>query len=231
MSQPKYLASTVARKFFVGLTGLLLVAFIIVHLGGNLTMLVSQSLFNSYTHHLESLGPLLYLAEIGLVLLFVFHAVLAIQVQLGKRSARPNGYAVTASRGEPSKKTLASRSMIITGLVLLVFLPVHIWMFKFNQGSPSPTTMHDGKEYRDLYGIVVEAFRHAPIAWGYAIVMFLLGFHLRHGFWSAFQSVGALNPRLLPLFFALALVVAILLAGGFIALPLVLHYVVIPGMG
>jgi succinate dehydrogenase / fumarate reductase cytochrome b subunit len=103
-------------------------------------------------------------------------------------------------------------------------------MFKYNQGNPSPTMVHGGKELRDLYAVVLEAFRSAPVAWGYTVVMFLLGFHLRHGFWSAFQSLGALNPRLLPLFYALGLVVALLLAGGFVALPLVLHYVAAPGI-
>lgn len=230
MSPIKYFASTVARKFIVGLSGLLLLAFLCVHLGGNLTMLVGPGPFNTYTHHLESLGPLLYLAEVGLLLIFVFHAVLAIKVQLEKRRARPAGYAKTATRGEPSRQTIASRSMIITGIVLAVFLPIHIWMFKFNQGNPSPMVLHNGKEMRDLYAIVRAAFQCAPIAWGYVVVMTLLGFHLRHGFWSAFQSLGALNPKLLPLFYGLGLLVALILAGGFIVLPLVLHYAVAPGV-
>jgi len=220
----KFYSSTVGRKFLTGLAGILLVGFLVVHLGGNLTLLVSQGLFNSYTHHLESLGIFLYAAEIVLLAIFLAHIVTALMVQLEKRRARPRGYAVNASKGGPSKKTLASRSMIVTGLVLLVFLPIHIWMFKFNQGRPSPSMTHDGKVIRDLYAIVVDAFRNPAIAWGYATVMFLLGFHLRHGFWSALQSMGALNRRLMPLVYALGLVVAILLAGGFIILPLWLHY-------
>jgi len=224
MSEFKFYASTVGRKFITGLAGILLVGFLVVHLGGNLTMLVGGGLFNNYTHHLESLGVLLYIVEIILLGIFVVHIVTALLMQLEKRRARPKGYAVNASKGGPSRKTLASRSMIVTGLVLLVFLPVHIWMFKFNQGRPSPSVMHDGKEIRDLYSIVVAAFQHPAIAWGYAGVMFLLGFHLRHGFWSALQSMGALNRRLLPVVYALGLVVAILLAGGFILLPLWIHY-------
>jgi len=224
MSSFKYVSSTVARKFIAGLSGLLLIAFLCVHLGGNLTLLVGPNLFNSYTHHLESLGPLLYLAEAGLLLIFVVHAIMGISVQLEKRRARPKGYAVTASKGEPSRQTLASRSMIVTGLVLLVYLPLHVWMFKYNAGRPSPTMMLDGREVRDLYAIVLVAFKNPFIAWGYAAIMALLGFHLRHGFWSAFQSLGALNPRMLPVFYGLGLLVAILLAGGFIVLPLWLLY-------
>jgi succinate dehydrogenase / fumarate reductase cytochrome b subunit len=231
MSALKIYESTVGRKFITGLAGILLVGFLFVHLGGNLTMLVSGGLFNTYTHHLESLGVLLYIVEIVLLGIFLAHIVTALNVQLEKRRARPKGYAVNASKGGPSKKTLASRSMILTGLVLLVFVPVHVWMFKYNQGRPSPVMFKDGKEIRDLYTIVVTAFQQPLIAWGYATVMFLLGFHLRHGFWSALQSLGALNRRCLPVVYALGLVVALLLAGGFILLPLWIHYVTpAPGM-
>ncbi|HEX5132717.1 MAG TPA: succinate dehydrogenase cytochrome b subunit [Candidatus Krumholzibacteria bacterium] len=230
MSAFKIYASTVGRKFITGLSGLLLVGFLFAHLGGNLTMLVGPDLFNTYTHHLESLGVLLYIVEIILLSIFVAHIVTALNVQLEKRRARPQGYAVNASKGGASKKTLASRSMIVTGLVLFVFLPLHIWMFKFNQGQASPTTMMDGREIRDLYAIVAAAFENPLIAWGYALVMFLLGFHLRHGFWSALQSLGALNPKWLPMVYGLGLLVALLLASGFILLPLWIHYVA-PGPG
>jgi succinate dehydrogenase / fumarate reductase cytochrome b subunit len=232
MSPLKHYSSTVARKFFTGLAGLLLVAFLCVHLGGNLTMFVGPGLFNSYTHHLESLGPLLYVAEIGLLALFVIHAVLAIMVQWEKRKARPEGYAKSASKGGPSRYTISSRTMIITGIVIAVYLPIHVWMFKFNSGQPSPMmTLHDGKEVRDLYTIVLLAFKNPAMAWVYVVLMALLGFHLRHGFWSAFQSLGALSPRLLPVFYVLGVVVAILLAGGFIVLPLYMLYgVPAPGM-
>jgi succinate dehydrogenase / fumarate reductase cytochrome b subunit len=220
MSSFQHYGSTVARKFLTGLSGVLLIAFLCVHLGGNLTLLVGPDLFNSYTHHLESLGLLLYLAEIGLIVIFLAHIVTALDVQLKKRTARPVGYAMVDSKGGPSRKTLSSRTMIVTGLTLLVYLPVHVWMFKYNAGRPSPMTMLDGREVRDLYAIVLTAFKQPLIAWAYALVMLFLGFHLRHGFWSAFQSLGALSPRLTPVFFALGVVVAILLAGGFVVLPL-----------
>lgn len=226
MSGLQYYRLSIGRKFLTGLTGVFLILFLVVHLGGNLTLLAGPRLFNSYTHHLESLGPLLYLVEAGLFLVFVAHFTTAIIVQLEKLRARPHGYAVHVSKGGPSRQTLASRSMIVTGLVLLVYLPLHVWMFKFDQGHASPMTSIDGREVRDLYRVVVLAFKHPLIAWGYALVMFLLGFHLRHGFWSALQSLGALNPRWLPVVYGLGLVVAILLAGGFLVLPLWILYAV-----
>jgi len=230
MNATKFYASTVGRKLVTGLSGFLLILFLLVHLGGNLTLFAGPALFNSYTHHVESLGLLLYVVEIGLLLVLLAHIVTAVNVQLEKWRARPNGYAVTATKGGPSRKTLASRSMIVTGLVLFVFIPIHLWMFKYNQGHPSPLITMNGKEMRDLYTPVVMAFKNPLIAWGYATVMFLLGFHLRHGFWSSLQSLGALNPRWLPAVYALGLVIAILLAGGFLVLPLWIHYVVpVPG--
>lgn len=228
MTPVKYLSSTVARKFVAGLTGVLLIAYLVLHLAGNLTLFAGQGLFNLYAHRLESLGPLLLVAEVILALLFVLHAVVGIQVFLEKKRARPDGYAMTATRGEPSRQTMASRSMIVTGIVLLVFIPIHVWMFKFR---PTPVTTIDGREARDLYALVYAAFKQPLIAWGYALVMGFLGFHLRHGFWSAFQSLGALNPRLLPLCYALGLVVALILAGGFVVLPVWMLYAApAPGM-
>jgi succinate dehydrogenase / fumarate reductase cytochrome b subunit len=228
MSLSKYFSSTVARKFVAGLTGVLLILYLVAHLAGNLTLFAGPGLFNRYASRLESFGFLLYAIEIVLALIFVVHAVVGIQVFLGKRRARPNGYAKTASRGEPSRQTLASRSMIVTGIVLLVFIPVHVWMFKFR---PTPSVTLGNHEARDLYALVLTAFKQPLIAWAYVLVMGFLGFHLRHGFWSAFQSLGALNPRLLPLFYGLGLVVALLLAGGFVVLPLWMLYAVpSPGM-
>lgn len=221
MSPNRYLSSTVARKFIAGLTGVLLIVYLVLHLAGNLTLFVGPGLFNLYANRLESLGPVLVVVEIALAILFAIHALIGILVFLEKRSARPIGYAMTASRGEPSRKTLASRSMIVTGLVLLVFIPIHVWMFKFRA---TPSTMINGHEGRDLYALVLAAFKQPAIAWGYALVMGFLFFHLRHGFWSAFQSLGALNPRLLPLFYGLGVVVALILAGGFIVLPIWMLY-------
>ncbi len=230
MSAFRYYSSTIAKKFLTGLTGALLILFLVAHLAGNLTLLVGRNTFNSYSHHLESLGILLYAVEIGLLAVIVAHVVMAIGVQLSKRHGRPTGYATYASKGKPSRQTFSSRTMLVTGLVLLAFMAWHVWMFKYNEGHPIPTTLLDGKEVRDLYGPVVLAFKNPLIAWTYAMAMLLLGFHLRHGFWSSLQSLGALNPRALPLVYGLGLVVALVLAGGFIVLPLWILYVVpVPG--
>ena len=209
----------------MAVSGLALFAFLLVHLGGNLTLFASDGgrLFNSYAHHLESVGPLLVAAELGLIALCLLHAVAGVSVALGKRRARETDYAVYASKGGPSHQTLSSRYMIVTGLVLLAFIPLHVWMFKYNYGHGHPTVLHNGQAIKNLYATVQAEFQKPLVVWGYVAAMLLLGFHLRHAFWSALQSLGAMSPRLSPLIYAAGLVLAVLVAGGFLLLPVYIH--------
>ncbi len=229
MNQNKPLRSTVGKKVIMAVSGIFLMLFLIVHLGGNLTMFAGSDLFNSYAHHLEGLGPLLWVAEAGLLAIFLFHVISAFQVVAEKKRARTDRYAVTASKGGPSKVTAASKSMIYTGIILLLFIPAHIWMFKFNGGEPHPVTEVHGTEMKDLYASVAEAFANPVVAFGYAAVMFLLGMHLRHGFWSSLQSLGAMAPKCSPLIYTVGFIFALLLAGGFLVLPLYFYFTQIGG--
>jgi len=222
MSQTKPLKSTVGRKYIMAASGIFLMLFLIVHLAGNLTMFVPDGgdMFNQYAHKLESMGFLLYVAEAGLLAIFLFHVITAFQVYAEKRRARPDGYAVTATKGGNSKLTAASKSMIYTGIILLLFIPAHIWMFKFNGGKEHPVTEVQGTEVKDLYAVVVDAFSNPYVAFGYVAVMLLLGMHLRHGFWSSLQSLGAMCPKMSGAIYTAGLIFALLLAGGFLLLPL-----------
>jgi succinate dehydrogenase / fumarate reductase cytochrome b subunit len=114
--------------------------------------------------------------------------------------------------------------MIYTGIILLLFIPAHIWMFKFNAGQPHPMTDLHGTEVKDLYATVVNAFSNPLIAFGYAGVMFLLGLHLRHGFWSSIQSLGARFPSCSKAIYCGGFVFAVLLAGGFFILPIYFYF-------
>jgi succinate dehydrogenase / fumarate reductase cytochrome b subunit len=152
--------------------------------------------------------------------------ITAFQVYAEKKRARPEGYAVTKSKGGPSRMTTASKSMIYTGIILLLFIPAHIWMFKFNAGrgfEEHMTTLHD-TQVKDLYAVVVNAFSNPLIAFGYAAVMFLLGLHLRHGFWSSIQSLGARFPACSKAIYCGGFVFAVLLAGGFFILPIYFYF-------
>lgn len=226
MSKPCFMSSSIGRKAIAAIGGIALMLFIVVHLAGNLTLLVPDQgrTFNEYAHKLHSLGPLLWVARAGLLAFFLAHVVTAISVRLDEKRLRPEGYAVRASKGGPSKQSFSSRSMLLTGLVLLVFVPFHIWMFSLNQGSPHARIIYDGVEMKDVYVAVLKGFKDPAKAWGYVAVMALLGFHLRHGFWSAFQSLGALRPKWSPAVYTAGLVFALLMAIGFLILPLYILY-------
>ncbi|HSR53636.1 MAG TPA: succinate dehydrogenase cytochrome b subunit [Acidobacteriota bacterium] len=221
------LASTIGKKLLMGLTGLALVGFVFVHLAGNLLLLSpNPDHFNLYAHTLESMGFLLYLAEAGLVLVFGVHIYNGISISLKNRRARPVQYRKKGNAGGASYKNTSSMSMIWTGLILFVFLIWHLIAFKFGGGIEAGyTTQLSGVEgpVRDLYALVVERFGEAWFSGLYVLVMVLLGVHLRHGFWSAFQSLGANHPRYMPYVRALGLVVALVLAVGFLFIPIYLY--------
>jgi succinate dehydrogenase / fumarate reductase cytochrome b subunit len=222
----KALTSSVGQKFVMSLTGLGLVGFVITHLLGNLALYRKDGApFNAYAHMLEGLGGLLYAAEIGLVAIFVIHVVTAIGLKLNHSAARPVGYRKLQSKGAPSRWNLSSVSMIFTGLLLLAFLILHIWQFKFGPGAAQGYVAQvQGHEMRDLHRLVVETFQSPFFVGIYVFAMLVLGLHLRHGFWSAFQSLGALNPRVSPAVSALGVAVAVVLSAGFLFIPLWIYF-------
>ncbi len=210
-------SSPVGKKVLTGITGLGLTLFVLMHVSGNLSYFKSSDAYNTYSHFLLSLGPLLYAVELGLVAFFAVHAVQGIRIFLGKRKARAHGYKTYASKGKPSMQSLSSRSMIVTGILLLLFLLIHLKTFKYGAYYE---TIVDGVPMRDLARLLTETFQSPFYTFGYVAIMVLLGIHLRHGFWSAFQSLGAMNPRLTPVVYGLGVAIALIVAVGFLVLPL-----------
>lgn len=215
-------ASPIGRKLLTGITGLALTLFVIAHMVGNLSFFSSDpNAYNSYSHTLISLGPLLYAVELGLLAFVVVHIVLGVKIYLGKKQARPQDYDSYKSAGEPSRQSLSSRSMIVTGLVLMVFLVLHILSFKYGPGVEEGYVVTvAGEEIRDLKRLLIEKFQNPLYAFGYPAVMILLGVHLRHGIWSALQSLGAMNQRLTPVVYTIGGLLAAVIAVGFLVLPL-----------
>jgi succinate dehydrogenase / fumarate reductase, cytochrome b subunit len=216
-----FYTSPIGKKIITGITGLGLSLFVLVHMIGNLTLLTSSLAYNQLAHFINSLGIILYIIEFTLLGLIVFHVAIAIAIKLNTLQARPIGYSQIKSIGEPSKQSISSRTMIITGLILLGFLIWHLATFKFGTYY---ATFINGVEMRDLSRLVMEKF-HSPVyAFSYTGVMVMLGFHLRHGLWSAWQSIGLLNSKVSPLLYAIALLMAILITLGFIVLPLAIYF-------
>lgn len=215
------LNSPVGRKFLTGITGLLLVFFIIFHLIGNLAVFGEANAMNQYSWFLHSLGPLLWIARAGLLIVFVLHAWIGISIWWGKKKARPQKYKVYSSKGGPSKQGLSSRSMAFTGVVLLVFLVIHINTFVF--GETGDITV-GGEQMADLKSLVLETFQSPWYAFGYTIVMILLGVHLGHGIWSAFISLTMRSKKTSAAVYTLGIVMAVLLAVGFLFIPLYIFF-------
>ncbi len=217
----KAINSQVGRKIMTGITGIGLMLFLIGHLGGNLTIFGEADAFNEYTKTLADLGPLLYVIEAGLAFFFLYHTILGVSIWWNRRKARPEGYKKYQTKGGPSHQSLASKSMIYTGTIILIFLVLHIIHFKF---GPEYTTMLNGEEARDLRKLVIEEFQKTWIVVGYVGVLGLLILHLSHGAWSAFTSLGMKHGETSKKIQLGAYAFAIILMLGFIFIPLYIYF-------
>lgn len=217
------LSSSIGKKYLMAGSGLAMVGFVVTHLLGNLQLyLPTGDKFNAYAKGLADLGPLLWVAEIGLLGVLLLHVVVAVGLTMQNKAARKGYRTGFVSKGGPSYASLASRNMIVSGVVLLGFLVLHIAQMKFGLLDAQPVGMVDikGEQGIDLYSRVVAQFKNPVWVGVYVAVMLFLGAHLRHGFWSAFQSLGALNARLEKPAVALGLLTAVVLAAGFLFIPI-----------
>ena len=204
--------SLVTTKIIIGVTGVLLFLYLILHVAGNALVFFGPEIFNSYSDKLIS-NPLVIPVEIGLVIVFLIHLFEAIGVTLENRAARPIPYAKKAWAGGASQKSIASTTMIVTGVALLIFIPIHVKMFKYG-----PEYQYGASDMRDLYRLEGENFR-SPVAVGlYLLAMLFVGLHLWHGVASSFQSLGIAGPRFTPFIRRFGRVSAVVIAGGFITI-------------
>lgn len=193
----------------MSLTGLALVVFLVLHLAGNLLFFkdADHATFDAYAETMRT-NPLLPVAEIGLVALFLLHLLLALSTAKSNREARPKRYAVDASRGE---RTLASSSMLISGGIILVFVIVHLLDFRLNDAATG------------RMGAAVTERLTTPLGAAiYLIGVLAVGVHLSHAVRSALQSLGANHPRYNPLIQRGGPLLAGILFVGFAAFPVVL---------
>ncbi|RDV36976.1 hypothetical protein DV096_15810 [Bradymonadaceae bacterium TMQ3] len=224
----KALNSSIGRKFVMSISGIALVLFVIVHLLGNLTLYVPDGgeAFNIYASKFELLGPFLYVIEMGLLGVIALHIIWGVTTTVRNKRARGNNYdAGVVTKGGPSNLNPASRNMIITGSILGIFLVVHVWHFRIQKMFMDATMIIDGKEHTDLYSLVAGSFQNPLWVAFYVVAMLFLGFHLRHGFWSAFQSLGAMKPQWSKGIYAVGLAIAVVLAVGFLGIPVYLYII------
>lgn len=208
----EFLESSIGKKIMVAAAGLLLSGFLITHLLGNLLMFVGGETFNRYAEALEH-NPLLPLAEIGLVALFVLHIVLSYRATWANRAARPEGYQVYKSKGA---RTWGSRSMAWTGTLVLAFVIVHVATFKYGVG---------GLKGSDLFAHVVAWFANPWYSAFYVLAVGGVGLHLSHGVQSSLQTFGVNHPRYTPLIKKAGLAFAFLMFVGFASFPIYFGFI------
>jgi succinate dehydrogenase / fumarate reductase cytochrome b subunit len=209
------LSSSIGTKLLVALTGLALFAYLVLHLAGNVLIFGGRDTFNEYSHVLIS-NPLIVPVEIGLAAIFVLHVYKALTNYWTNRLARPHGYARKTNAGHTSRKSVASTTMIASGLVVLLFVLIHVKQFKYGAWY---STAGD-QPIRDLYRTEVEVFSQPFWAAFYAICTLVVGLHLRHGIASSVQSLGIEHPTYTRPVTAVGAVLAILIGGGLAFIPI-----------
>jgi succinate dehydrogenase / fumarate reductase cytochrome b subunit len=217
-SRLRVLDSSVGTKLLIGVTGLFLVLYLAVHIAGNTMVVFGPAVFNEYAHTLAG-NPLIPVIEIVLLGAFLIHIYKTVRMFLKNQDARPAAYARKRPAGRPSRKTLASSTMIVSGLWLLVFLVIHVKTFRFDA---HPET---AEGIVDLYRVEMDALASPLAVAFYAISMLIVGSHLWHGVSSGFQSLGVDHPRWTPRLLVAGKLFALVIGGGFIAIVLWAHFV------
>ena len=228
----KTFTSSLGRKYVMGLTGILLVLFLVEHLVSNFLLITDPSgLKYNYFAHFMGHNPVIRILEIGLFALFIFHIVDGIILVAKNKKARPQGYAV---KKKHEKVSLASQIMGPLGILILIFLILHLANFfakaKILEVEPGVITWltdaqgnyildEDGHKIRDLSAVVYKEFKMPLYAIFYIVMMIPLGFHLYHGFQSAFQSMGWNHPKYTPVVKGVGVVLSIILSLGFAFIP------------
>jgi succinate dehydrogenase / fumarate reductase cytochrome b subunit len=238
-----FLSSSIGRKYLVAITGLLLMLFVAGHLAGNLQFFLPPEWINAYGHKLQTLGPLLWVIRLGLLAIVGIHIAATVSLVIENRKARPSRYAVAGYRASTS----ASRTMAVSGMILLSFIIFHLLHFtvrvipghEYNKvvvaanGTEIPHEIHDFTKHwgvpladeephtvHNVHGMMAAGFSYWYISIFYVIGMFLLCMHLSHGAASFVQSLGLRGDQMKSWLGIGSKVFAWALFVGYVSLPL-----------
>lgn len=228
-----FLLSSLGKKLIMSLTGLFLCLFLLVHMIGNLQLFVASPkgmpdgyVFNMYAYHMTH-NPLIKVISYGNYFFILLHAVQGILITIYNKKAKGGSY--QGKEVSDTEAKVASRNMIYLGLLILAFIGIHMWQFwaqmHFNSEMPvMKGVTEDGENIKDLYAIVLLAFKVPWVVVFYLLSLAALAAHLVHGFWSAFQSMGLSNKKYGPLIRGAAMAYAILIPLGFATMPVVFFF-------
>ncbi|MCG8309298.1 MAG: succinate dehydrogenase cytochrome b subunit [Cytophagales bacterium] len=219
----KMLTSTLGKKLLMSLTGLFLISFLTIHLIGNLAIFYNDGgeAFNAYAAFMSTnplIGTVSYLLYAGIIL----HVVIALILYFANRNARPVKY---RSQKAGASSSWESRSMTLLGILILAFIFMHLkdfwWQYKHDGGYQF---VEDANGNRDIYALVVQQFGSTFTLVTYLVGLLALYFHLKHGFQSAFQTLGLEHHKYTPIIKALGLIYSILVPIGFALMPVYVYF-------
>lgn len=211
---PTLLDTTIGKKAVMAVTGLVLLGFLTGHMLGNLQVFLGAEVLDSYAHKLRTLGPLLWGVRGILLLSFVLHGWMVVDLYARSTAARPIAYRVEKT----ITTSYAAKAMWLSGIVILLFVVFHVAHFTYPGVAMSASYAHDthGKVYQN----VVNGF-HVPWVSGvYLLAQILLGMHIFHGAWSVLQTLGISHPRYNGRLRGLAKTLAIIIVAGNCSIPL-----------
>lgn len=210
--------SSIGKKWVVALTGLVLIGYVIGHLIGNLQIYMAPEQINWYAERLHSMGPLLYLVRAFLLVCFVVHIVTTIKLAVENRMARSQKYAVNTT----VQATAASKTMVLSGLILLCFVVFHLLHFTTRSTDSRFKLISEGGmlhgEY-DAHTMVILAFQNPLVSGFYIVGMFLLCTHLSHGFQSFVQTLGLTSRKWVCTLTIGSRALAWLIFAGYVSIP------------
>jgi len=210
----KFINSSIGKKFMMAITGSFLLIFLIIHLIGNITLFFGANAFNNYVSTLDAVKPVIRVIELVLLAAFIIHILNGIRLWIENKKARGVAYKVN---GSSENSNLFSRTMFVTGSIVFIFLVLHLGTFfwRFNIHDPAGLANH-----HQYYDIVIYFFSYWWYSVLYIIAVLILGFHLNHGFQSAFQTFGWNHNKYTPLIKKVGTIYALIMALGFASMPL-----------
>jgi len=220
----RILGSSVGMKYLMAVTGGLLLLFVIGHMVGNLQIFAGREAINRYGHLLQSSGELLWVVRLGLLAVVALHIGSAIKLSLENKAARPVAYA----QYQPVGSTYASRTMLMSGLIVFAFIVFHLLHYTVRAQVVNLTgqdfgvfkeALPNGGQRHDVYKMMIVGFRNVWVSAFYVLGVGLLCLHLSHGASSMFQSLGWKNDAYRPWLDRLARLLALAIFLGYISIP------------
>jgi succinate dehydrogenase / fumarate reductase cytochrome b subunit len=205
------LRSSIGKKLMMALTGLFFSFFLLIHLIGNLTLYGGKDLFLSYVEHLHALGPLIRIAEIGLLTFAVIHISTGLVLFWQNLQARPVRYQVNKKAGG---RTIGSATMPYSGVFILTFVIIHLLNFHFIDHST-----------QTVFQAIDTTFSMLPYVLFYSLAVAIVAIHVSHGFWSLFQTLGANHPKYMPAIKGVGVMLSLLFAAGFGFIPVYVSFI------